>query len=307
MPTHNEYADEPGIAPALVDDAATVTRKLSLSLIVEPLDPMRHDMDDGDMQELMDDIKQTGLLHALCVVPILNGVRVRLVGEGVEILDHHERRGGMYRVAAGHRRLIACRGIRLVNVECKVWCDTSVPEEQIMAAENTHREDASDYDLACLYAKWLKEPGMTESALRKRAGKSIDYVYNRAAILEGWEFVGTALHKKQINFAVAKAINREPDEAYAKHFLNMAIDQGATSRLVNAWISEHKAHVDMAAQPGPAPTPGVSVVVPQNNPIECLICGDKQSYNLQTVLMCGADIARIKEARASVGEEGAAT
>ncbi len=296
--THNEYANEPGIAPALVEDSRTVTRKISLSLLVAPLDPMRHNMDDQDMQELMDDIKQTGLLHALCVVPILNGVRLRLVGQGEQILAEHEARGGMYRVAAGHRRLIACRGIRLALVECKVWCDTTVPEEQIMAAENTHREEPSDYDLAVLYTKWLKEPGMTESELRKRAGKPLEFIYGRAEVLNGWEFVATALHEKKIRFSVARAINREEDEAYAKHFLNMAIDQGATARLANAWVAEHKALKDMTPGAGPVPAPGISVIAPAMQEVECLFCGDRQSYNLRSALICHADMEQIKALRA---------
>jgi ParB-like chromosome segregation protein Spo0J len=304
-PSHVEYEDNRGQNAKLVDDSAVVARKIRTPLLLDPVTPMRHNIDDAYILELMADIKQTGLLHPLCVVPVLNGVRVRLVGEARQILDQHEARGGMYRVAAGHCRLISCRNINLAEVDCRVWCDTSVTESQIMAAENTHRSDPSDFDLAVMYAEWLKEPGLTEAELCRRAGKSPEFIYARAELLEGWEFVAMALHEKKIKFAVARAINKEPDENYAKHFLNMAIDQGATSRLVTAWVQEHAAHVAMAVAPGPEAKPGITTPAVNFAPPECIACGERQSYNLETVIMCGNCAAQVRQLRASQEAEAA--
>jgi hypothetical protein len=51
-----------------------------------------------------------------------------------------------------------------------------------------------------------------------------------------------------------------------------------------------------------APPSGPQVIpvsVPAFQKIECLLCGDTQSYNLQTVMICGADVERIRAARAA--------
>lgn len=302
---HTEYAPAPGAPPTLIDERATVSRSVPLALVIEPLDPMRHNIDDQYLEELAADIRNTGLLNPPSVVPILNNLRVRVVVTDGRELDEHEARGGMYRVAAGHCRLLACRMIRLGRLDVRVYCDTDVSEEQIMAAENTHRSDPSDFDLAVMYSKWLREPGITENEVRRRSGKTLDFVYARAELLEGWKEVADALHARKIKFTVARALNREEDEAYMRHFLNMAMDQGATSKLVNAWVAEHKAQKDMAAAPGPAQRGNVTVNAPQTIKIECLCCGDTQSYNLLAKMVCGACVERIEKARAEVLNDSA--
>lgn len=277
----------------------TITREITLSLLDEPLDPMRHSMDDEDMLALQGSIRESGLLENLCVVPTLNGVRVRLVGEASEIFAAHIRRGGRFRVAAGHRRLLACRAIRYDPVKCEVFCDTAIVEEEIMHAENTHREDPSDFDLAVLYSKWLKEPDMTEKEFQRRGGKSLDFMYARADILNGYECVAEALQKKQIHFNVARLLNRWKEPEFVQHWLNMAVDQGAKAKIVQAWIDERKALLALAVPAGPQPAPGVTVHTQQFSKIECLLCGDTQSYNLTTALMCGGCRERITAARAA--------
>ena len=282
---------------------SVITREVTLALLDEPLDPMRHSMDDDDMLALQTSIRTSGLLENLCVVPTLNGVRVRLVGEASEIFAAHIARGGRFRVAAGHRRLLACRVVRYDPVKCEVFCDTAITEEEIMHAENVHREDPSDFDLGVLYAKWLKEPGMTEKEFERRGGKSLSFMYERADILNGYEFVAVALQNKQIHFNVARLLNRWKEPEFAQHWLNMAVDQGAKAKIVQGWIDERKAFLALAQPAGPAAAPGVTIHAQQFQKIECLLCGDPQSYNLTTAMMCGACRERITAARAAINAQ----
>ena len=78
--TRNVYADRPGVAPALVENDTRIIRKIPVCFLDEPLNPMRHDMDDDKLQDLMNDIRQHGLLQNLCVVPILDWRAPRLRG-----------------------------------------------------------------------------------------------------------------------------------------------------------------------------------------------------------------------------------
>jgi len=279
--------------------APSIVRDIPLALLQEPLDPMRHNMDDEAMLDLIRSIRESGLFQNLCVVPVEQNEKMEWVRTYPSDLDEHIRAGGFFRVAAGHRRLLACREARHDPVRCGVFMDPAVSEDTIMAGENTVREEPSDYDLAVLYAKWLKEPGMTERELSRRAGKTVDFIYKRAEILEGYEQVAIALHERKISFQVARAINRCDEPEWMQHFLNMAIDQGASPKLVNAWVSERKALKDMTPAAGPQPAQPLRVTAPTFQKIECLLCGDTQSYNLQTVMLCGADIERIKAARAA--------
>jgi ParB family chromosome partitioning protein len=303
--TSNEVAITPGQNPLLQEKQNTVTRRIPLSLLTEPPDPMRHDMEDERLVELAASIREVGLLQDLCVIPIdVHGERQKLT-PNMTALVNHEESGGAYQVMVGHRRLLACRSINLESVTCKVFCDPATSEVAIMAHENSFREDPSDYDLAVMYSEWLKEPGLTEADLRRRAGKSLEFIYARAELLSGWQFVAMALHARSIPFTVARALNREEDEPYAKMFLNMAIDQGATGKLVSAWVTEHKAHKDMTPQSGPMPDVGAAVVVAQAVLPECIACGERQSYNLRTILLCAhcADTIRALRKQSEGGDD----
>lgn len=276
-----------------------ITRDINLALLFEPLDPMRHSMDDAAMLELQDSIRRNGLFENLCVVPVLQSEGDNWERVTMRDYDEHVRIGGRFRVAAGHRRLLACRVVDHNPVSCKVFTDFTVNEDTIMAGENTHREDPTDFDLAVLYAKWMKEPDVTEDEIRRRAGKTLNFIYARVELLNGYKEVSDALHARKINFSVAKILNDVPEPEFMQLFLNMAIDQGATSKLVRAWANERAAVRDMTPAAGPAVAQPLHIVAPAFQKIECLLCGDNQSYNLQTVMMCGADVERIKSARAA--------
>lgn len=276
----------------------TVMRELNLALILEPLDPMRHSMDDEAMLDLQNSIRQNGLFENLCVVPVLPGDGDTWERVVMQDYDNHLKNGGRFRVAAGHRRLLACRVVDHNPVNCKIFVDLTVNEETIMAGENTHREDPTDFDLAVLYSKWMQEPEITEREIAKRAGKSLSFIYGRVELLQGYKEVSDALGARKINFSVAKILNDVPEPEYMLLFLNMAIDQGATSKLVRAWSNERAAVRDMTPATGPIVPQPLHISAPAFQKIECLLCGDTQSYNLQTVMMCGADIERIRAARA---------
>lgn len=281
----------------------SVRRMVPLGLLVEPLDPMRHSMDDDAMVELQESIATHGLFQNLCVVPVYENERVEWGNGDAETVDAHVRRGGVFRVAAGHRRLLACRAVRYDPVPCEIYISRTVSEDAIMAGENTQREEPTDFDLAVLYSKWLKEPGITEREFQRRGGKSLEFMYARTDLLQGYKEVCDALHKGEIKFAVARALNRAKEPEWMAYFLDLAIKQGATGKLVAEWVAERNRL--SLIQPGAAAVPS-SVTVPHPpamQKIECVLCGDPQSYNLETVLLCKPDIERIKAARAAA--EGA--
>jgi ParB/RepB/Spo0J family partition protein len=282
--------------------ASSITREIPLALLLEPLDPMRHNMDDEAMLELQASIRENGLYENLCVVPVVPAEADTWERIAVKDVDQHIRAGGRFRVAAGHRRLLACRVVQYDPVKCEIFVDLALTEETIMAGENTHREDPTDFDLAVLYNKWLQEPDLTEDALKRRAGKTLDFIYARANILNGYKEVADALHARKISFSVARAINSCDEADYAMHFLNMAIDQGASTKIVNAWIKEREA---FKAQQVPAPPGGptpIQAPAPTFQKVECCVCGDPQSYNLQVVYACGACKERIAAARQAAEE-----
>lgn len=277
----------------------SVARMVPLGLLIEPLDPMRHNMDDDAMVELQESIANHGLFQNLCVVPVYENERVEWGNGDAETFDAHVRRGGLFRVAAGHRRLLACRSVRYDPVPCEIFFNRAASEDAIMAGENTQREEPTDFDLAVLYSKWLKEPGITEHEFQRRGGKSLEFMYARTDLLQGYKEVADALHRGEIKFAVARALNRCKEPEYMAYFLDMAIAQGATAKLVGEWVTERNRLALIQDKPAAAPSTVTVPHAPAMTKIECLLCGDPQSYNLETVLLCKPDIERIRAARAA--------
>src|SRR5713101_5635077 len=118
-----------------------ISREIPLALLLEPADPMRHSMDDENMLDLQRSIRESGLFENLCVVPVISGEGDAWLRAPMADYDKHIQAGGRFRVAAGHRRLLACRAVRHDPVKCEIFVDMSLNEETIMHGENIHRED----------------------------------------------------------------------------------------------------------------------------------------------------------------------
>jgi ParB-like chromosome segregation protein Spo0J len=295
--THNEFSHTGGVPAVVRENNSTVSYKIPLHLLMEPPDAMRVSMDDEKLWELAQSIREVGLLQDLCVIPIgEDNLRATLVPTAEHVAGFI-RDGGMFQVRAGHRRLKAMRSLNMDAAPCKVFCDAQSSEKAIMAHENSFREEPSDYELAELYRTWLQEPGLTEAELKRRAGKSLAFIYSRAELFEGWQFVAMALCNRQINFAVAKQINKEKDERYAKLWLQMAIDQGATLKIVSIWMADKERNEELAKMnPSVAPVEVVTNQV-QTEKIECLACHQDASYLLRTAILCAHCKDEIKRLR----------
>jgi ParB family transcriptional regulator, chromosome partitioning protein len=286
-----------GDVPKLAEKSPRIFRRIATSLLREPHDAMRHAMDDDALEELRQSIRQIGVLQPLCVVPAKDGARAVIVPATEKVLSKHEAEGGLYEVRAGHRRLLAARGINLESLPCIVFLDVDLADRAIMYHENAFREDPTDYDKAVMYAEQASTPGITEAELSRMFGRGIAYIYERMKILNWPEDVRAALHERRINYAIGRQLAAVKDPAYCKYFLNMAVMQGATSNLVRNWIQEFEGRTGAATPP--PPKPAVMPVATTSPPVasECFVCGPKPSYELRTALVCGDCLERLEAAK----------
>jgi ParB family chromosome partitioning protein len=294
--------DTPGIPHKLVEKSPRVFRRIATELLREPHDAMRHDMDDAALDELRQSFRVMGVLQPLCVVPMKDGVWVKLEKHTEKALAQFEAEGGLYEVRAGHRRLLAGRGINLESLPCVVFLDVDVADRAIMYHENSFREDPTDYDKAVMYAEAANVSGVTERELEKLFGRRIGYIYDRMKILEWPEDIRNALHAKQINFGIGKRLASVKDENYQRYFLNMAIMQGATINLVNNWINEWEGRTGAMAPMPPRPANQPVAVTNPAAPLECVVCGPKPSYELRSALICGECLENIEAAQEATQE-----
>jgi ParB family chromosome partitioning protein len=120
----------------------------------------------GDVSELAESIKKSGILQNLTVVPWVS----ELTGNTEE---------GEYTVIIGHRRLAASKAAGLAEVPCAI--KEMSPAEQLatMLAENVQRTDLTPFeqaegiqmmfDIGETVADVVKKTGLSESTVRRRS------------------------------------------------------------------------------------------------------------------------------------------
>jgi ParB/RepB/Spo0J family partition protein len=223
-------------------------------LIDEPTIAARETMDDDKLADLVISIRANGLLQPIGVI----------------------KAGARYRIAFGHRRYKACGLVPLLDVPAMVFPEGTADEEAFKVAENNDREDLN----AAEEATYLNE------LLERRCNDDVDQLCDFVKRKRGWVedrlllFAGDmgvfhALRAKEINFAVAKALNKCKDPIARVQFLDAAIRGGATGALVRRWVEDHDRFLAQQTHPSDTGHDGTTLAGPQpiDSALRCDICG----------------------------------
>lgn len=236
-----------------MSDRAYDFRLIPIELIDEPEFAMRETMDEQGLEELAANIRDRGLIQA---------ISVRAVGD-------------RFRVAAGHRRRIACGMAHESPIPCFVIGDDDDVEESTKIAENWLREETNPAEEATYFAHLLENRynGAIEPLCRALSVTE-SRVNGRLELLRGDARVLDALRRKQIPLGVARELNRfkKPDWIY--HYLCDAIEFGATVSVVQRWRIEYERREALADPAAAAAAAGVapSDASPIASVDRCLLC-----------------------------------
>ncbi|MGH9447308.1 MAG: ParB/RepB/Spo0J family partition protein, partial [Terriglobia bacterium] len=204
-------------------------QKIDLANIVDPLAPVRAQIDPASLQELADSIRELGLIQPIVVRPA----------------------GEKFEVVAGHRRLMACRMLDLPAVECLVRenaGEADVTAERLH--ENLIRKDMTPVEEAVVYAELFEKYGDLER-VAAMAHRSLAVVERRLALLAGDAAIRDALHAGEISSGVAEELNRVKDKTTRAFLLRFAVAEGATVNKVSAW---RRQYVNVQLVPGQEPS-----------------------------------------------------
>lgn len=159
---------------------------LKLKWIEEDVDQPRYKFDEEALQELMDSIRELGLLSP---------IKVRIVGEN------------RYRIIYGNRRFKACQKLGFDEIPCII---SSISDEKDIyleqVAENLSREDFNPIEEAEAFDKLLHDPRFSSSIkfLSSKLGKTETYIRNKCELLKFSPAVralvvsGTQIRKDQL-------------------------------------------------------------------------------------------------------------
>lgn len=178
-----------------------------LYLPVEQLQPNpsqpRKIFDSGGLQELAASIRTYGILQPLTV----------------------RRRGGMYELVAGERRLRAAKLAGLTEVPCILL---SVDEEQsglVALVENLQRRDLDYIEEAEGLARLMRQYGLNQEQAAAKVGKSQSAVANKLRLLRHSPAVLAALRENGLSERHARALLRLPTERERLEALAVVIRQ----------------------------------------------------------------------------------
>lgn len=249
--------------------------------LVDPETPIRSSMDDEKFAELCDSIRKNGVLQNLVVVRVKKEHPSTYPNTPEGSKQAAEDARVLYRVMAGHRRLLAARSVSVAEVPCLVYEDEHAAEEAILLAENACREDVNPLDEAVWFAELLQKHDWTEQQLCNAVQRKPDYIYDRMKLLEYDEPAQTAIRAGTLSLATAREIHRCKDTAHRAYLLDIALRTGLTAAAARSMVRQFE------QQPvqGPMPTGNgdstFTYVEPSESPLKCEVCGgDKDPQNL---------------------------
>jgi len=191
---------------------------ISLDLIDDPQQPMRSEMTEASVEDLVMSIKQVGIIEPLVVKAV----------------------SGRYEVIAGHRRLFASRIAKVAEVPCQVRHVNSEQTEMLKIHENLYRAEIKPVDEAKHFAYLMDTQKLTPIKIAQLISKSLSYVTDRLAILSYPDFLREALDNNDISFSVAREFARFDNLQQMHSAVYYAKRGGMTQEMARKWVQDYK-------------------------------------------------------------------
>lgn len=196
--------------------------------LVEPLNPQREETLLERIDELRDSIRTNGLQQPIGVVHV----------------DSDQ-----YRIIWGHRRSIAVTQLGWSHVQAMVYESGEANEDQLMGAENYHRNQINAKEEALFYKRVLPNYPEGTIGLARELNVSQTRVERLLMIADGDPKVLEALGAKRIRLEQAYQINKFDSQGYRDQALEYAIKDGMSADRLRRWRTDvQRQGLDHAAQ-----------------------------------------------------------
>ena len=247
---------------------------IHLNEIIEPDMPMRDKIDGNELNSLAESIKRIGLM---------NPVTLKKTKKGYEII-------------AGVRRYFAHKLLFMEKITAIVVDATDKETLLQRWAENMERSDISPWEEARYLVQIQKKYSLTQEEIAKYINKSTAYVNDRLQILGYQTQIYDALIRGEIEFSVARELNKIKDLAKMLDALNWCMRTGANARTAKQYREDMNRDTETAL-PELSPGQGTQFVptyVPDKIYMNCNICGQKvemlQTYLIRVCHPCNKQI-----------------
>ena len=189
---------------------------IPLDKIIDPERPLRSDLSPESVEDLVHSISQVGIIEPLVVA----------------------RKGELFEVIAGHRRLLAATIAQVATAPCMVTESSGLDTEILKMHENIARSEINPIDWA-KHLDYLKSQyNLSSAKLSEITGMSDSWVDQHLAILKYPPEILDALASGGMAFSAARELAGIKDEAKRKMHVDYAVRGGVTPALAAKWRRE---------------------------------------------------------------------
>lgn len=226
---------------------------ISLDQIVEPKQQIRTLITREGLETLAESIKDQGIIEPLVV----------------------SRNKTKYEIIAGQRRYLAAKMNNLKVVPCLVIEAKDQKRDLLKTHENLQREKINPVDL-CKWLVYIQDRyKLTQKETAKLCGVSGAKVSISRLILTGDKQVLAALEAERITHDVAMELNRIDDDKVRSYYLELAIKNGATQKVVFYWRAQYEKLRAASKKNVDTSSLKTDTNPPQRLELICPLCGDK--------------------------------
>jgi ParB family chromosome partitioning protein len=197
-------------------DEEEVVNEISISeLRPNPYQPRKH-FDESALSELMESIKQHGIVQPIVVRRSIRG----------------------YEIAAGERRFRAAKlaGLEKVPVVTRSFDDEQMME--IALIENLQREDLNPMEVATAYQKLMTHLSVTQEELAIKVGKSRPHITNFLRLLQLPAEIQDHVSRGTLSMGDARALLGVKNGEMQKKLMMKSINEKASVRQLEEWIQK---------------------------------------------------------------------
>lgn len=182
----------------------------------------RYTYNRANMQQLIDSIKQNGILQPLTATKEADG----------------------YQLISGHRRLFAATVLKLEKVPVVVVEKTKEEIAVLCAVENMHREDLNFFEQAAAIKLLIDQLGLTQQQAGERLCLSQSAVANKLKLLQFDKPVADRIVKANLTERHARALARLEKEKQPKaleYIISYGLNVSETDSYIEKLLSPPKA------------------------------------------------------------------
>lgn len=196
IPNLNVTPSQTGVASVSSDNISTenINKNISkngelwyipVTLIKSGTYQPRQNFDHQDLEDLINSIKEHGIIQPLLLT---------------------EKEDGTYEIIAGERRWRAAQMAGLATVPAVVKKVTGSAKLELALIENIQRQNLDPIEEAFAYERLIKEFDLTQEEVSKKVGKSRSFIANTLRLLTLPEEIRKGLAEGKISSTAARAI-----------------------------------------------------------------------------------------------------